>query len=77
MTKMGYPLTNQRLFCPTCHHGGPGFEPRTIHVAFMVDKALLRQLYLRVLRCFSISISTPMFYIYDHYYEQISIMPAR
>jgi hypothetical protein len=34
----------------------PGFAAGTVHVEFVVDKASLRQLFLRVLRVFPVSI---------------------
>jgi len=43
-----------------------GFDPRSVHVRFVVDKVALGQVFLRVLRYSPVSIILPIFHIHLH-----------
>jgi hypothetical protein len=40
----------------------PGFDPRSVHVGFVVDKVVLGQVFLRVLRFSPVSFIPPVLY---------------
>lgn len=44
----------------------PGFDPRSAHVRFDVEKVALEKVFLRILQFFPVSIITPMFDTYLH-----------
>jgi hypothetical protein len=49
----------------------PGFDSRSVHVRFVVDKVALRQGFLLVLRCFPFSIIPPM--LHTHFYLHVAL----
>jgi hypothetical protein len=46
---------------PVYHHGGPVFDPRPMHVVFVVDRVTLGRGFLRVPLCLFVSIVQPVF----------------
>jgi hypothetical protein len=50
----------------------PGFDPRPVHVRFVVDRLALRQVYIGVLRFYSVNIIPPMLHTRLHLYAILS-----
>jgi hypothetical protein len=48
---------------PVSHHGDLGFNPRPVHVGFVVDKVAMGQVFLQVLRYSPVSIVPPLLHI--------------